>query len=528
MSVLAPDPGQRATAVQPAELHGGRAGGLVVAQPDVTHRATGQRPRNRGPGLRMRLVLIDLGGVLAVWMTALAPVRVDGGGRVLRVAGAVVLLAVVALGALALQHLYLARVCALRAAELRGLVRSALLSGVLALYVAPGLGVEVSAARAGLSSLAMATLLAGLRSAYSSWLSGWRARGRFVRRLVLVGTNDEARELLQLLRTQAELGYRVVGVVGDDRASARSLELPWLGRLAGAPQAIRAADAAALIAVTALGPTELNGVVRGLLDAGVRVHASSGMMRIDQRRMRALPLGHEPLFYVEPARLTGFQLAAKRAIDLTAGGLALVAALPILVLAAAAIGLESGRPLLFRQERTGRYGAAFTMFKLRTMVQDAPERLAELRAKNERQDGPLFKLEADPRVTRVGRILRATSIDELPQLLNVLRGEMSLVGPRPALPEEVAGFDQEMRPRLGVRPGITGLWQLEARDNPSFAVYRHLDLFYVENWSIAMDVSILAETLVSVALRALRSFGGRRAAGGDVAPLSAADAGGPR
>jgi lipopolysaccharide/colanic/teichoic acid biosynthesis glycosyltransferase len=141
------------------------------------------------------------------------------------------------------------------------------------------------------------------------------------------------------------------------------------------------------------------------------------------------------------------------------------------------------------------------------MVVDAPRQLEALSARNERRDGPLFKLASDPRTTLVGRFLRATSIDELPQLLNVLQGTMSLVGPRPAFAHEVARFDEELLARLTVRPGVTGLWQIEARDNPEFAVYRRLDLFYVENWSLWLDIALLLATPCVVAERAVRSLG---------------------
>jgi lipopolysaccharide/colanic/teichoic acid biosynthesis glycosyltransferase len=174
----------------------------------------------------------------------------------------------------------------------------------------------------------------------------------------------------------------------------------------------------------------------------------------------------------------------------------------VVSVAAIAIKLDSRGSIIYRQTRIGRGGRPFTMYKLRTMVTAADQQLAELAQQNERTDGPLFKLESDPRVTRVGRLLRATSIDELPQLWCVLVGTMSLVGPRPPLAEEVAHFDTELRTRFDVTPGITGLWQVEARDNPSFRVYRRYDLFYVENWSVRLDFAILIRTFESVVTRA--------------------------
>jgi lipopolysaccharide/colanic/teichoic acid biosynthesis glycosyltransferase len=162
--------------------------------------------------------------------------------------------------------------------------------------------------------------------------------------------------------------------------------------------------------------------------------------------------------------------------------------------------------VFFAQERVGRDGGTFTLYKLRTMVVDAESRRAELEADNER-GGPLFKLSDDPRVTRFGRLLRATSIDEIPQLFNVLQGAMSLVGPRPALPSEVEEFDDDLRRRTRVKPGVTGLWQVEARDSENFDLYRRYDLLYVDNWSVTLDLAILARTVAAVGLRGLGAVG---------------------
>jgi lipopolysaccharide/colanic/teichoic acid biosynthesis glycosyltransferase len=171
------------------------------------------------------------------------------------------------------------------------------------------------------------------------------------------------------------------------------------------------------------------------------------------------------------------------------------------------IKLQDHGPVLFRQQRVGLHGHIFEVLKLRTMVLDAEVRLASLTGLNQRSGGPLFKLDRDPRVTCVGRVLRATSIDELPQLVNVLRGKMSLVGPRPPLVSEYEEFDEELRQRQDQVPGITGLWQLEARDNPSFSTYRRLDLYYVRNWSLSLDLMILLLTAYAVAIRAFAAAG---------------------
>ena len=192
-------------------------------------------------------------------------------------------------------------------------------------------------------------------------------------------------------------------------------------------------------------------------------------------------------------------------MDVVLASVMLVVALPLLLAAAAAIKVHDRGPVLFRQERVGKDGKRFLLYKLRSMVPGAEHLLTPLLQENGR-DGPLFKLVHDPRVTRVGHLLRTASIDELPQLVNVLRGDMSLVGPRPALPVEVLRFDDELLGRLLVLPGITGLWQVKARDDPSFESYRRYDMHYLEHWSLALDATILVTTFGVVASRSLRAL----------------------
>jgi exopolysaccharide biosynthesis polyprenyl glycosylphosphotransferase len=327
----------------------------------------------------------------------------------------------------------------------------------------------------------------------------------------VVGTNAEAAELVNLFADHNELGFRVAGVLGDrDEAIAHELGNLWCGGPTDAARVLAARQATGVVvAMGTLDANALTDLVRTLHHAGAHVHISSGLRRIDHRRLRALPLAYEPLFYVEPWALPHRQLIIKRGLDLVASGLALIVAAPVMLVLAALIKLNDGGPVLFKQTRVGTDGNLFKVYKFRTMVVDAEARLAELAASNERS-GPLFKMDRDPRVTRVGRFLRASSLDELPQILNVLKGDMSLVGPRPALPAEVAAFDEELRDRTKVKPGITGLWQIEARDNPSFSAYRRLDLYYVENWSVSLDIVILFATVEHVITRFVTALLGRR------------------
>jgi exopolysaccharide biosynthesis polyprenyl glycosylphosphotransferase len=213
--------------------------------------------------------------------------------------------------------------------------------------------------------------------------------------------------------------------------------------------------------------------------------------------MSVRPLGRYPVICVEPVAAVSWRRVAKRAFDAVGAAALLLLAAPILAVAALAIRLTSGPGVLFRQQRVGRDGELFTVYKLRTMVQDAEDLLADLRDRNE-APGPMFKMADDPRVTPVGRFLRKTSIDELPQLLNVLLGDMSLVGPRPALPVEAEQWNDALRERLRVQPGITGMWQVSGRYTTSLETYARLDLYYVDNWSLVTDLAILLKTLAVV------------------------------
>jgi exopolysaccharide biosynthesis polyprenyl glycosylphosphotransferase len=250
----------------------------------------------------------------------------------------------------------------------------------------------------------------------------------------------------------------------------------------------------AVLSLCSLDCATVNELTRQLTDAGCHVTLSTGLDDIDATRLRPVALDGRALVYVEPCVRTGWHATAKRAFDVVVSVVALTLTAPVLAAAAAAIRLESRGSILFRQWRVGRDGEPFQIVKLRTMVVDAEARRRELLDRNE-ADGPLFKIRDDPRVTRVGRLLRRVSIDELPQFWNVLRGEMSVVGPRPALPEEVAAWPEPVRGRLRVLPGITGMWQVSGRSDAGFDEYVRLDLAYVDNWSLAHDVEIVARTV---------------------------------
>ena len=454
----------------------------------------------RANRLRAYLVAADLiaataGVGLFVGLVALVDSEAIGTGEAVVVSLFSAVCILVSMGAV---RLYRARVCSVRAVEMSRLIRATAVGTTVAVVAGNVIDLSTPIAWAlVLGAFEFGTIALG-RSVYAAWLRHQRTLGRYVRSIVLVGTNDEARSLHKLITEHPELGFTVAAAVGP---YASGFPVPIIGPASDAAAIIvETAATGAIVAVTSFDHRELNGVLRGLARNRIHTQTSSGFFGISPRRIRATPLAYEPLSYIEPPTLNPWQQWVKRGIDVVAASVALVLSLPILLAAAAALKFLEGGPVIFRQQRVGHRGRAFTVYKFRTMVSDAEARLSEVAHLNERQ-GPLFKLTADPRRTRVGTILEATSIDELPQLINVLRGDMSVVGPRPALPDEIATYDDELLTRLDVRPGITGLWQAEARDNESFDVYRRLDLFYVENWSLSLDLAIILGTVRAVLTR---------------------------
>ncbi len=470
--------------------------------------------------LRGRLICLDIGGSLLAWVAVLALAgNYEWRDHLARVALTAAALSLTTVTLLAAQRLYRAQLSFVRSVELGALARATALCAVVSVWVHSAAHLEPSftARVAVLGAAASFLVLVCLRAAYSSWLRASRARGMFCRRVCIFGVNDEAEALVDLLHGQPELGYRVVAVLGDPAEwRSRGSDVPAIDP--GGDAALAASQTGAsgvLIAASAVGTSELDRLVRHFGAEDMHVQISTGLARVAHSRIRHSPLSHHVVFSVEPPRLSPWQHTIKRVIDIVGSSVALFVASPVILAAAIAIKLEDGGPITYRQHRVGRNGQLFKVIKLRTMVPNASAQLAALVRLNER-NGPLFKLSYDPRVTRIGRFLRSTSIDELPQLWNVLRGEMSLVGPRPALPEEVAQFDVELLERASVQPGITGLWQVEARDSPSFDAYRRLDLFYVDNWSVMLDLTILAATMGVVVSRTIRSLrrGGAEVVGG--------------
>jgi exopolysaccharide biosynthesis polyprenyl glycosylphosphotransferase len=355
------------------------------------------------------------------------------------------------------------------------------------------------------SSLALSLVLTLATRRFWRWavFREREARGRYMFRTAIVGTNDEAVRLAHVLRRSA-LGFEPVGFVAPTGAPPANT-VPVIGSVDRLPTSIASHEIESLfVAATSVGIEDISAVQTTARRAGVDVHVTANLPELLVSRIAIEPLDGIMALSLKPVRLSGAQAAAKRAFDLIAGTIALLVTLPIWVLAAVLIKTTSAGPVFFRQERVGRQGKPITILKFRTMCADAEEQLPTLRDRNE-ADGPMFKLRNDPRVTPVGRLLRITSVDELPQLINVLRGEMSLVGPRPPLRSEVDAYEDWQRDRLEVRPGMTGVWQVSGRSDLTFDECVRLDLFYIENWSLTFDVYLIAKTIPAV----LRAKGAR-------------------
>jgi exopolysaccharide biosynthesis polyprenyl glycosylphosphotransferase len=321
-----------------------------------------------------------------------------------------------------------------------------------------------------------------------------RLRGQLTFRTLIVGANLEAERLAVTMQTR-ELGFQPVGFLAGGLDEARLDDQRVLGTVAQLRELIRETKADCLfVASSAVTAQDVVEIMKARRLEEVEVRFTANLPAVLSSRLAPQTIGGVMTLSVNVLQLTAFQAAAKRACDVLVSALGLVALSPLLAGVALAIKLTSRGPVIYRQERIGLRGRPFTLLKFRTMVADADQLLDTLRERNE-ADGPLFKLRHDPRVTRVGRVLRRYSIDELPQLVNVLKGEMSLVGPRPPLAAEVAMYEEWQFDRLEVRPGITGLWQVSGRSELSFEDYVRLDLFYVENWSIAYDLFILSKTI---------------------------------
>ncbi|MCW2544140.1 MAG: exopolysaccharide biosynthesis polyprenyl glycosylphosphotransferase [Frankiales bacterium] len=331
-----------------------------------------------------------------------------------------------------------------------------------------------------------------------------RHRHRCQHRVVLVGSPDEIGSLAEQMLREPYAGLDVVAVAlptyyTDRDVTVGGLTLPNIGPARDLALRLHAvgADTVAVAGTSAMSSLELRQLSWDLEGTNSDLLVAPAITDVTGPRIHIRPVAGLPLLHVEAPTFGGLPRVVKRIIDVIGSLILLSLLLVPFVVLGLLIRLESHGNPLFRQVRVGRDGSRFTILKFRSMRNDAEQALAELGALNE-SDGPLFKMSKDPRVTRIGSFLRRFSVDELPQLLNVLAGSMSLVGPRPPLPGEVDVYDEHVHRRLLVKPGMTGLWQVSGRSDLSWDESVRLDLYYVENWSVALDAQILWKTLFAV------------------------------
>ena len=331
-----------------------------------------------------------------------------------------------------------------------------------------------------------------VREAWRLWFSRRRQAGHGLWGSVLVAGVSDAADFRHRIEADSSSPHTVLAHV--DPAQCSDAEELLTKTVAAAR---RSGAQGAIVVESLLDARTANALVRGLLQAHLYVDLASTLLDISADRLATRTLGSGIVTWIAPRPRSGWRGRAKRLFDLIIAGTALVVVAPVFGLIAVAVKMSSPGPVFFRQERVGRYGEPFHMLKFRSMVVNAEALLGELKTGDD-SAGPLFKMRHDPRVTSVGRFIRRSSLDELPQLLNVLRNEMSLVGPRPALRAEMVDWEPALYARLDVKPGITGMWQISGRSQTTFAEYTRLDLYYVHNWSMLVDLSILVRTIPAV------------------------------
>jgi exopolysaccharide biosynthesis polyprenyl glycosylphosphotransferase len=330
-----------------------------------------------------------------------------------------------------------------------------------------------------------------------------RLRGHNMRHMLIVGTNSRAIRFARKVEASPDLGYRIVGFVENGwtgNAEFHQTNYRAVVDFKGFPEYIRKNVVDEVVVCLPMKSLyqKCADIVALCQEQGIMIRFLSDLFDLQSGRSTADHLGDDALVSIHTGAMYGWQVFAKRAIDFTLSLILLVCILPLLLFVSVLIKLTSPGPVFFAQERVCLNKRRFQLYKFRTMVPDAEKKLAELEQFNE-VSGPVFKIKNDPRITWIGKYLRKLSIDEFPQIVNVLKGDMSLVGPRPLPVRDYEGFDQDwQRRRFSVRPGITCLWQVGGRSNISFDQWMELDMEYIDKWSIWLDFKILAQTVPAV------------------------------
>jgi|SoiMetStandDraft_5_1073268.scaffolds.fasta_scaffold01848_4 exopolysaccharide biosynthesis polyprenyl glycosylphosphotransferase len=406
--------------------------------------------------------------------------------------------------AFAAQGLYVSHRLTPMAEEIKEVARAVLVNAVTLLVVAqfgkwPTVNVATVASFAALSFI----LISGMRLALRSNLRRLRARGHNVKSLLIVGGGARARHLASVISKRQDLGYELLGFV--DNVSFADAELagaPWLGRVDDLARIVshEVIDEVAIALPIKSHYSQIESAVVLLEEQGITMHVLSDLFPQKLARSQPIDLGGLPIVSLHSTPVFSWRTEAKRIFDLVVASIMLVFCSPILLLTAIAIKLDSPGPVFFVQDRVGLSKRRFRMIKFRTMGIDAEARMKDIEHLNEKS-GPIFKIKNDPRITTIGKWLRRTSIDELPQLVNVLLGDMSIVGPRPLSDRDAVRMEEAwQKRRFSVKPGLTCLWQVSGRSNLSFEQWMQLDLEYIDHWSLGLDATIVLRTIPAIML----------------------------
>ncbi len=459
---------------------------------------------------RAGLVVIDLLAAAAAVLTSF----VSRFGFVDHSAGVRFYLAVTVLApfcwvlAVAANRVYEYRFVGVGAAEFRRLSQAFLQLTALVSFVSFVTKAELARGFV-LLALPLALALSSIgRFSARKWLHRQRVHGRALNSVLVVGDATAIEGFTAMVRRDPYAGLTVSGaclpteLLLDQPTVSRLIELdvPLLGDVDSVRMAVTSSGASIVAVVSSgvLGPDKLRWISWQLEGMSTELVVSPGLTEVAGPRLHIRPVAGLPLLHVEEPEFSGFRRILKGAFDRIVAAVALLLISPLMIALALLVRCTSTGPAFFRQTRVGRDGSRFRMIKFRSMYVDAEDRLAELTASSDHGDGVLFKMRNDPRITATGRFLRKYSLDELPQLFNVLLGSMSLVGPRPPLPNEVARYEAHVHRRLLVKPGVTGLWQVSGRSDLSWEESVRLDLRYVENWSLTEDLMILWKTARAV------------------------------
>ncbi len=474
-----------------------------VRVPAVTRRRRGEWTRKYASRLFYSDVFVLAGSVTFAWLIAApsltTPVTWSGGPK-LPYGVALVVIGLVWLFSLNVIDTRDRFIVGQGITEYRRIVNASIFVFALTVAVVFFLGMELSRLLIAILFPVGAFLLLLSRWLWRQWLRRQQSQGEYLHRAVLIGDRRKVKHVAQQIRRSHGTGYKIVGVITNGVPSEGVPQIEVLGDIANAEKALAAANIDALIIVGSddLDPETMRRLGYAVSDRDIQMIMAPALTDVAGPRLHATPVAGLPLVHVDFPRMEGTKRFLKRSFDMVGALLLLLVLSPIFLAAAIAIRIDGPGPVLYRQERINRGGRTFGMRKFRSMVANADDQLDSLLDLQGSRDKPAFKVTDDPRITRVGRFLRKHSIDELPQLINVLRGEMSLVGPRPQRAAEVALYDELAYRRLLVKPGMSGLWQVSGRSSLSWEETIRLDLYYVENWSLTQDIIILFRTFRAV------------------------------